>query len=83
VDVAAPDTEKTPAGADRCESQLYMHGKVMILWRGGRPALAFLGSENLSTQSLDRNREMGVIEGPSVANAIWTALQAVLTCPAQ
>jgi len=82
VDVAAPTTEQTPSGAHRCTSPLYMHGKVMILWRSGQPALAFLGSENLSTQSLDRNREIGVIEGPAMAAALWSALQPVLTCPA-
>ena len=53
----------------------------MVLWRSGQPALAFLGSENLSTQSLDRNREIGVVEGPELAAAIATALQPVLTCP--
>ena len=81
VDVAAPTTEKTPAGTHRCQSGLYIHGKVMVLWRSGQPALAFLGSENLSTQSLDRNREIGVVEGAALAAAIATALQAVLTCP--
>jgi cardiolipin synthase A/B len=82
VDVAAPRPEPTPPGTHRCQSSLYVHAKVMILWRGGQPALAFLGSENLSTQSLDRNREIGVIEGPTMAAAIWSSMQTVLTCPA-
>lgn len=81
VDIAAPTPEKNPPGTHRCRSPLYMHAKVMILWRGGQPALAFLGSENLGTQSLDKNREIGVVEGPAFAQALWTALQPVLSCP--
>lgn len=80
VQVAAPASERTPAGAQRCFSSLYIHAKVMVLWRQGRPAAAFLGSENLSTASLDRNREIGVIEGPAEAAAIWSALQPALDC---
>ncbi|MBO0683141.1 MAG: hypothetical protein J2P45_08305 [Candidatus Dormibacteraeota bacterium] len=80
VEVAAPSSERTPAGAHRCSSNLYMHAKVMVLWRQGQPAAAFLGSENLSTASLDRNREIGVIGGPSFASAVWRALQPELDC---
>ena len=39
------------------DSNLYMHAKMMIA-DGQR---AFLGSENISTASLDRNRELGII----------------------
>lgn len=80
VDVAAPDSEATPPGTVRCSSPLYIHAKVFVLWQDGRPALAFLGSENLSTQSLDGNREIGVIVGPSLAAAIAAAVAPILQC---
>src|SRR5437764_207140 len=35
VDVAAPGEEATPAGTHRCASTLYMHAKVMVVWRQG------------------------------------------------
>lgn len=42
----------------------YVHAKVIVA--DGRQA--FVGSENLSSQSLDRNREVGVVlRGPAVA----------------
>lgn len=81
VAVAAPPSEATPAGALRCGSPLYIHAKVFVLWRGSVPALAFLGSENISTQSLDGNRELGVIVGPPLAGEIANAIQPVLQCP--
>ena len=80
VDVAAPGEEATPAGTHRCSSTLYMHAKVMVLWRQGAPAAAFLGSENLSRTSLDRNREIGVLLGPAGARQVADALQPVLSC---
>ncbi len=80
VAVAAPPSEPTPTGALRCWSPLYIHAKLFVLWRGGVPSLAFLGSENLSSQSLDGNREIGVIVGPPLAGEIANAIQAVLQC---
>ncbi|GAC1567761.1 MAG: cardiolipin synthase [Ktedonobacteraceae bacterium] len=41
----------------REDPQLYMHAKIIIV-DGIR---AFVGSENISTQSLDENRELGII----------------------
>lgn len=41
----------------REDSQLYMHAKIMII--DGKEA--FVGSENISSQSLDQNRELGII----------------------
>lgn len=80
VDVAAPAEEATPSGTHRCSSTLYMHAKVMVVWREGEPVAAFLGSENLSSTSLDRNREIGVLLGPAGARQVADALQPVLTC---
>ncbi|MGH7911764.1 MAG: hypothetical protein ACREOV_08580, partial [Candidatus Dormibacteraceae bacterium] len=60
---------------------LYIHAKVFVLWQQGQPALAFLGSENVSTQSLNGNREIGVIVGPALAAAIAEAIAPVLRCP--
>jgi cardiolipin synthase A/B len=39
------------------DSHLYMHAKMMLI--DGQKA--FVGSENISTQSLDQNRELGII----------------------
>lgn len=41
----------------REDPHLYMHAKLMIV--DGKEA--FVGSENISTQSLDQNRELGII----------------------
>src|SRR5437763_8319713 len=41
----------------REDAQLYMHAKIIIV--DGQKA--FVGSENISTQSLDQNRELGII----------------------
>jgi phosphatidylserine/phosphatidylglycerophosphate/cardiolipin synthase-like enzyme len=45
----------------REDSRLYMHAKIMII--DGQKA--FVGSENISSQSLDRNREIGIIVSDS------------------
>ena len=41
----------------REDSQLYMHAKIIVI--DGQKA--FVGSENISAQSLDQNRELGII----------------------
>lgn len=81
VAVAAPPSEVTPAGTTRCWSPLYIHAKVFVLWQGSVPALAFVGSENISTQSLDGNREIGVIVGPPLADDVARAIAPALQCP--
>ncbi|MBV9691768.1 MAG: hypothetical protein JO202_18880 [Ktedonobacteraceae bacterium] len=43
------------------DSRLYMHAKIIVV-DGQR---AFVGSENISTQSLDKNRELGIIVSDS------------------
>jgi cardiolipin synthase A/B len=49
------------------DSQLYMHAKIMVV--DGQKA--FVGSENISTASLDRNRELGLlIADPNVINTL-------------
>jgi phosphatidylserine/phosphatidylglycerophosphate/cardiolipin synthase-like enzyme len=56
----------------REDAQLYMHAKIIIV--DGR--IAFIGSENISTQSLDQNRELGIIvSDPSVLNKLQTTFQ--------
>jgi phosphatidylserine/phosphatidylglycerophosphate/cardiolipin synthase-like enzyme len=44
----------------------YIHAKAIVV-DGAR---AYVGSENLSTQSLDRNREVGILENGSIASTI-------------
>ena len=51
------DTIKQAGVQDREDSRLYMHAKIIVV--DGQKA--FVGSENISTQSLDRNRELGII----------------------
>jgi len=41
----------------REDSKLYMHAKIFVV--DGKEA--FVGSQNISTQSLDKNREVGII----------------------
>src|SRR5262249_21933677 len=39
----------------------YIHAKMILADAGGDGAVAFVGSENISTASLDQNRELGVL----------------------
>jgi cardiolipin synthase len=61
------------AGVQVKESiQLYMHAKIIIV--DGQEA--FVGSENISTASLDHNREMGVIvSDPGVLTTLQQTFQ--------
>lgn len=57
----------------REDSQLYMHAKIIVV-DGQR---AFVGSENISTQSLDGNRELGlIIADNAVLNTLQQTFQA-------
>lgn len=51
------NTIKQSAAQVKEDPQLYMHAKIMLV-DGQR---AFVGSENISTASLERNRELGII----------------------
>lgn len=51
------DTIKQGGVAVREDSHLYMHAKIIVV--DGKKA--FVGSENISTQSLDQNRELGIL----------------------
>jgi cardiolipin synthase A/B len=51
------DTIKQGGVDVREDARLYMHAKIIIV--DGQKA--FVGSENISTQSLDQNRELGII----------------------
>ena len=54
------------------DPHLYMHAKIIVA--DGRKA--FVGSENISTQSLDRNRELGIIVSDSnVLNTLQQTFQ--------
>ena len=53
----------------REDAQLYMHAKIIVVDN----KVAFVGSENISAQSLDQNRELGIIvSDPSVLNTLQT-----------
>jgi phosphatidylserine/phosphatidylglycerophosphate/cardiolipin synthase-like enzyme len=53
----------------RAQASPYMHAKVIVI----DDRLAFVGSENLSTTSLDQNREVGVLlRGPAVQELVGT-----------
>lgn len=54
------------------DHHLYMHAKLFI----ADGQLAFVGSENISTQSLDQNRELGIlISDSSVLNTLQQTFQ--------
>ena len=56
----------------REDPRLYMHAKIIVV--DGR--IAFVGSENISTQSLDQNRELGIIVSDSgVLNTLQQTFQ--------
>ena len=56
----------------REDPQLYMHAKIIVVDN----KVAFVGSENISAQSLDQNRELGIIvSDPSALNRIQTTFQ--------
>ena len=54
------------------DPHLYMHAKIIV--QDGH--LAFVGSENISTQSLDQNRELGIlVSDTNVLNTLQQAFQ--------
>ena len=56
----------------REDTRLYMHAKIIVV--DGRKA--FVGSENISTQSLDQNRELGILVSDSgVLNTLQQTFQ--------
>ena len=56
----------------REDPQLYIHAKVIVV----NNKVAFIGSENISVQSLDQNRELGIlVSDPSALNRIQTTFQ--------
>ena len=55
----------------RRDPALYMHAKVILVDAGAPGAHLFLGSENFSAGSLDRNRELGlVVNDPAILGAM-------------
>ncbi len=74
VQIVLPNPSSSGSSADvnrlldagvqvRYSTSLYMHAKLMIVDSN----LAFTGSENFSSTSLDRNRELGIIIGDQSA----------------
>lgn len=56
-------------------ASLYIHAKVIVADAGESDAKALLGSENFSTASLTRNRELGLtITDPTMVAALHTTL---------
>jgi cardiolipin synthase A/B len=43
------------------DAPLYIHAKAIVVDAATPAARVFVGSENFSAQSLDRNRELGVV----------------------
>jgi phosphatidylserine/phosphatidylglycerophosphate/cardiolipin synthase-like enzyme len=68
-------------------TELYIHAKVIIVDYGTSNEQAFLGSENFSSNSLNNNRELGLIfndssysNAQSTISALNTVLQADVAC---
>ena len=56
-------------------ASLYIHAKVIVIDAGQPSARAFVGSENFSAASLDRNRELGLITtDPTAVHTLATVL---------
>jgi len=58
---------------------LYIHAKVVIADYGTSAEKAFVGSENMSTNSLSSNRELGIILTDSTAPASQSMIQTLYT----
>jgi phosphatidylserine/phosphatidylglycerophosphate/cardiolipin synthase-like enzyme len=74
-DANAPGIARLHAGgvSVHLERQLYMHAKLMLV----DGTLAYVGSENLSTASLDLNRELGLlIANPTVLTVLLGTFRA-------
>ncbi len=57
------------------KTALYIHAKVILADYGSAAAQVFIGSENFSTASLTRNRELGLtISDPAVLQSIYGTL---------
>jgi len=55
---------------------LYYHAKMILADYGAAGQTAFLGSQNLSETSLDRNRELGIILGdPAILGALSSTFE--------
>ncbi len=49
----------------------FIHAKIVLADAGGTAGKAYLGSENFSSYSLDKNRELGIIlEDPAILSSI-------------
>jgi phosphatidylserine/phosphatidylglycerophosphate/cardiolipin synthase-like enzyme len=60
----------------RSPSGFYIHGKVVEADYGTHHALAFIGSENFSSTSLHRNRELGLVTAdPKVLASLAAAFR--------
>jgi cardiolipin synthase A/B len=56
----------------REDPQLYMHAKIIVV----DGVKAFVGSENISAQSLDQNRELGIlVSDASVLSKLQSTFQ--------
>jgi phosphatidylserine/phosphatidylglycerophosphate/cardiolipin synthase-like enzyme len=68
---------RPPVLREQCRVDLYIHGKVIEADYGTSHAKMFIGSENFSSTSLNRNRELGlIISGHPVLSAIASTFAA-------
>ena len=58
------------------DASIYIHAKVIVADPGSADERAFVGSENFSSTSLDRNRELGVVlDGSAIDGELATVLE--------
>jgi phosphatidylserine/phosphatidylglycerophosphate/cardiolipin synthase-like enzyme len=58
------------------DASLYIHAKVIVADPGTGAEKAFVGSENFSSTSLDRNRELGIVlEGSAIDSHLATVVE--------
>ena len=61
----------------RCGTSLYIHAKIILSDYGRYNAVAFVGSQNFSRVSLDRNRELGIlVTEPEILQKLQSVFQA-------
>jgi len=61
----------------KCVTVPYIHGKMILADYGTSNARVFIGSENFSQTSLDRNRELGIlVTEPEILDRLHTTFEA-------
>jgi phosphatidylserine/phosphatidylglycerophosphate/cardiolipin synthase-like enzyme len=73
---AGRDQINSAGGQAKVGTGLYIHAKMVLADQGTPSALAYMGSENFSATSLDKNRELGILlTDSSILSSIENSFQ--------